>query len=172
MLQVLGHSFRIVATSEGWLLNLVCPPSMLQCCLFWGNFWISLCFEHSVGACMGRLWFVRVIDLYWNRLKKQAIHFPGTVQSELISAAVTLCLPTSEGRRGLAPSWDQLLCHTQFLWYHMVATSEGKGVSSGISYWSTHFMVVFATSEGKDFSSGTNTALLFPQGWNVCTPRE
>ena len=26
--------------------------------------WISLCFEHSVGACMGSLWFVCAIDLY------------------------------------------------------------------------------------------------------------
>ena len=26
--------------------------------------WISLRFEHSVGACMGSLWFVRAIDLY------------------------------------------------------------------------------------------------------------
>ena len=52
---------------------------------------ISLRFEHSVGACTGSLWFVRAIDLYRNRLKKQAIRFPGTVQSELKSAVRLRC---------------------------------------------------------------------------------
>ena len=64
--------------------------------------WISLRFEHSVGACTGSLWFVRAIDLYCNRLKKQAIRFPGTVQSELKSA-VYRKMPNSQPTASYIP---------------------------------------------------------------------